>query len=180
MDSLKKRYASALLSIAKDEDKNDQYRDDAKALSHGLKENSRLIEIFNSDFVDKSEKLAIVDNILSSCKEANFKNFIKVIIDNHRQKQMIAILDEFVSLSNSASNIEEGFAYSTIPLDDKQLAELEESLGKKLNTKVYLINRIDEDLIGGIKVVIKDFIFDGSIKHKIESLKSDLLERNVE
>ena len=41
---------------------------------------------------------------------------------------------------------------------------------------VELKNIIDPSLIGGVKVVIKDRIYDGSIKHHIDMMKQDLLK----
>ena len=40
-----------------------------------------------------------------------------------------------------------------------------------------LINKIDHNLIGGIKVVINGRIYDGSIKNKLENMKIDLLKK---
>ena len=39
-----------------------------------------------------------------------------------------------------------------------------------------LINIIDPSLIGGVKVVINDHIYDGSIKHHIDNMKLSLLK----
>ena len=50
-------------------------------------------------------------------------------------------------------------------------------IAKKLNKEVFLYQKIDESLIGGIKVVISDYVFDASIKHKLDSLKNTLQER---
>ncbi|MFA6852321.1 MAG: F0F1 ATP synthase subunit delta, partial [Bacilli bacterium] len=45
--------------------------------------------------------------------------------------------------------------------------------------KVELVNKIDKSIIGGIKVVIHDRVYDDSLKNKLDSLKSGLLQRKV-
>ena len=35
---------------------------------------------------------------------------------------------------------------------------------------------IDTTLIGGVKIVIHDRIYDGSIKHQLEMMKKDLMK----
>ena len=46
---------------------------------------------------------------------------------------------------------------------------------RKLNKKVELSNVIDTSLMGGIKVVVNDTVFDNSIANKVQSLKQELL-----
>ncbi len=180
MDSLLKRYASALLSIAKEEHKNDEYREYVKGMIVALEENLEFIAILSSEFIDKNEKIALVDKVFADCPYENLLNFIKVTIDNRREKLLIGFLKEFVSLSNEASQIAEGYVYSTVKLSKSQMDDLEKAIGQRLQIQVSLINKIDEELIGGVKVIIKDYVFDGSLKNKLELLKNDLLERNVD
>ena len=45
--------------------------------------------------------------------------------------------------------------------------------------KVELKNQIDESLIGGVKIVIKDRVYDSSIKYKLEQLKSSLIKKGA-
>ena len=49
-----------------------------------------------------------------------------------------------------------------------------QTLWQKINKKVVLKNRIDNTLIGGIKVVVDDYNFDGSIKNKLSKLNQYL------
>ena len=78
---------------------------------------------------------------------------------------------------NEELNIDEGYVYSTEPLDASQIAKIEDAVGKKLGHKVELKNNIDSRLIGGVRVVINDHVYDGSIKFKLETLKNNLKER---
>ena len=44
-----------------------------------------------------------------------------------------------------------------------------------MNCKVDLKNVLDAKLLGGIKVVVHDHIFDGSLLFKVDELKKQLL-----
>ena len=44
--------------------------------------------------------------------------------------------------------------------------------------KLELVNKIDPTLISGIKVVVGDNVIDGSTKHRLNSLKSELLKES--
>ena len=45
----------------------------------------------------------------------------------------------------------------------------------RMNCKVDLKNVLDAKLLGGIKVVVHDHIFDGSLLFKVDELKKQLL-----
>ena len=105
----------------------------------------------------------------------NIINFLKVIVNNKRTNYLIKIFDEFIKTCNENLNVKEGIVYSITKLDKKQVEKIEKALKVRLNCEVELVNLIDERLLGGVKVVIEDKIFDGSIKNKLEKLKSSLI-----
>ena len=96
---------------------------------------------------------------------------------NHRFNIINRIVKEYVEISNDELGVLEGIVYSTIELTRGEISRLEESVSKKLSQRVELTNHIDMSLIGGIKIVIHDHVFDGSLKGKLESLKLNLKER---
>ncbi len=178
MTNLGKRYASALLSIAVQEEKNEEYREYVKMIISILDEDDSLIRLLDSANLTKDEKKAIIDNVFHSFPYENVKNTLKVIIDNGRSRYIKDILNAFVSLSNAKDGISEGFIYSAQKLTKEEIERISSSISKKIGKKVYLLPKIDEELIGGFKIVIDDYVFDTSILHKIEELKSSLIERN--
>ena len=50
-------------------------------------------------------------------------------------------------------------------------------MSEKLNVKVKLTCKVDESLIGGLKVVVGNHIEDGSIKNRMNLLKQELLRK---
>ena len=58
------------------------------------------------------------------------------------------------------------------------VARIEQAMAKRQGQNLELTNRVDPRLISGIKVVIGNEVIDGSMKSKIESLKSELLKES--
>ena len=87
--------------------------------------------------------------------------------------------EEINTLSNAKDGIMEGYIYSTKALSKNEINRIEKAISSRLNKEIYLIPKIDENLIGGFKVVINDYVFDASIKNKLEGLKSSLKERGL-
>ena len=122
----------------------------------------------------KEEKKKIVNEVVNKFKLPMLTSFIDVIFDNNREKNLIEILNDFNTKCNDKQNILEGTIYSVIELNEDQISRIEQVISKKIDKKVELKNEINSSLIGGVKVVINDMVFDGSITNRIESLKNSL------
>lgn len=174
MDSIYNRYALSLFSIAKEENQVEKYKNTIKMIKQVMLENKDLVHLLSSYFILQEEKEMVLDNIFPQVDEY-ILNFIKIIVKNKRMMEIIGIFNEFNKMCNDYLKIKEGTIYSTEELSSSEIERIEQKLSKVISTKVELINKIDEKLIGGIKVVIEDQVFDGSIKNKLETLKSALI-----
>ncbi len=174
MDSLANRYANALLSLASEKGAIAEYRQNVKELRKAFLENEEIIKILNSAFIEFNEKEQIIDKIV--IYDDYIKNFIKVIVRNSRSNQIIKIFNEFIKICNERLQIKDGIVYSTRLLSEEEIQKIESGIEKRLQSKVELENVIDKKLIGGVKVIVEDKIFDGSIKNKVEKLKESLVK----
>ena len=174
------KYASAIVSIAREENKCEQYKKAFASLLDIFKENEEFSKYLESYFVKDEEKFKTIDELAKPYGLDNLNNFLKLLTQKHLINKFREIVKEINKLLNEQLEIEEGFVYSTVPLDEKQMGRIEQAISKKLNQKVELKNLIDERLIGGVRVVIHDHVYDGSIKFKLENLKNNLKERRTD
>ena len=95
-------------------------------------------------------------------------------------KEEIDVIIDFSSPSSLDNELKFAIKTSTpvvlcpTGFTEEQIKKIQDSISKKLNKSVELKNEININLIGGIKVVINDIVFDGSVSNKIESLKTML------
>lgn len=176
MEGVVSAYANSLLSIAIDENKNKIYREHVKNIYSTFEQSDDLLLVLKSSFISKSEKLDLFKEILKDEELIYVRDFILVILTNNRGDLLLDILKEFIRISNLEDGIVEGIIYSTEFLSKKQIEDVEIAISKKLYKEVVLINRIDTTLIGGIKVIVGDYNFDGSLKNKLNKLNQYLKE----
>ena len=176
MNELASRYGLAMFSIAEDRNEVHSLQLEAKELKKVLLENPDFVTLLNNSFLPHEERAKIVDKTLSAF-DKDIVSLIKLLIRNNRARYIIDVLDVFNSSCNQACGVEEGLVYSVIPLDEKTKKQLEKKISQLENVEVELTNRIDQNLIGGLKVVIHGHIYDGSIKYKLEQMKIDLLKK---
>lgn len=177
MEELVSRYASAIVSIAKEERKLEQYKIAIFDVQEKLSSEPDLLKLLTSYFVKENIKFSVVDELCSSYKLDNLTNFIKLLVKKHKIFRFRDIAKEVIKELNDELEIFEGFICSVEELSDEKISEIEDVITKKLSRKVELKNKIDKRLIGGVKVVVHDHVFDGSIKYKLENMKQDLKER---
>ena len=175
MESVASRYGLALYSLALEENKIDSWQQDVKTLKGIFVENPDFIMILGSSFLSLEERIEILEKTLVGV-DKNIVALIDVVMENNRIDLILDVFDSFNSYCNQYRGISEGLIYSTLKLEQTVIDQIEEKISKIEHNKVELKNVVDPSLIGGVKVVIKDHIYDGSIKHNIEMMKKDLLK----
>ena len=177
MNEVASRYASALVSIAKEEQKLEQYKLAVLSVKETFDQNPEVLKLLKSYFVNNIEKEKTVDELTKGFGLKNLTNFIKLLVIKHQIYLYKDIVTEITKGINFELDVYEGFVYSTEPLEKEKILKISEVISKKIHKKVELKNKIDERLIGGVKVVVHDHVFDGSIKYKLETMKEQLKER---
>ncbi len=168
-------YSLALLDIAKEEKKLDNYKEQALIIVDLLLENPTYIDILGSYAINDQDRLKLVDKAFSNKIEKCLKNFISLLVEKKRTKYIVPSLKRFILLINKEKDIHEGVAYSVSKLTTKELKDIEVTTSKILNLKVNLTNKLDSKLISGVRVVVGDQVIDNSIATKIENLRQQLL-----
>lgn len=175
MKEITSRYAEALFSLKRESSSLEESQLEVKELIKVLKENPDFSVLLSSSYKDFEQKEQIIDKVFKGVDE-EIKTLMKIVVKNHRGQYLTEIFLEFNSLVNEYRGVLEGLVYSTEPLSESQLAKLNSVISEKESRLVELKNIIDPTLIGGVKVVINDHIYDGSIKHHIEDMKLALLK----
>ncbi len=99
------------------------------------------------------------------------KNFLRIVTENGRLEAVPEIAAQFRALVNAQSGSSDAVVFSAFPIDDKALAELTGVLEKRFGRKLHVTMRIDETLIGGVRVVVGDEVLDTSVKARLDQMK---------
>lgn len=174
MNELTSRYALALYSLKKEKDELLDTQLVVKELIKIIKDNPDFLVLISDQKIAKEERIIINEKVFASIDD-DIRNLINVVIENNRGKYLLEVFNDFNSLVNEYRGVKEGLCYSAFPLKEEELEKISSSLSKVENHPIELKNIVDPSLIGGVKVVINDHIYDGSLKHHIESMKANLL-----
>ena len=176
MEGVSSRYGLALYSLAVDENKVTAWQEEVRELSRIFKENTDFIMVLGSSFLSIEKRQEILTKTMVGV-DKHIVALISLVMVNNRINSILDIFESFNSYCNEHRGVSEGLIYSTLKLDEKVINQIEQKISKVEHKEVELKNIIDPTLIGGVKVVIHDHIYDGSIKHHIEMMKTDLIKK---
>jgi len=102
------------------------------------------------------------------------QNLVRVLIENGRVGVLPGVRDLFVELKHEREGVVDAAIATAFPLEDAQLAALVGDLEARFKRKVKPSVAVDEDLIGGVKVVVGDEVIDGSVRGKLAAMAAAL------
>ena len=135
--------------------------------------------ILESPAVPKEEKKELIKKILKENSDVSniLTHFLFLLIDNQRINMLPEIQNELSNLIDKSKGIVHAEISSAYELKDDTIENLRRKLEKTLisaGEKLKITKTIEPELIGGLKVKIKDLIYDGSIRARLDGLKRRL------
>jgi F-type H+-transporting ATPase subunit delta len=105
------------------------------------------------------------------------KQFAEYLLKKGKLSKASGIMEEYQKLYNKKHNIVEATVTLISRLSEKTKTELLETLKKKYNaSEVHLTEKVDQRLIGGIKIQVGDEVYDSSIQNSLKQLQAQLLK----
>ena len=173
------RYAEALFSLKQEENKLLETQEEAREIKKIISDNPDFVLLLDSSTIEKEEKFNMIDKTFLGVDE-DIRNLLKVMVDNHRITLVEDVFSDFNSLVNREKGVKEGLVYTAFKLDEKTLNKLNKTISEVEGEPTELKMIVDPSIIGGIKVVVDDHIYDGSLKNKIDNMKQTLLKKEGE
>lgn len=172
--ALYNNYAIALLEVAIEEGKVEEYRKEIKVLKEVFKTNFDYVRFLGDYNISLSEKYKTIDRSFKNVNPSII-SFIKIIVKNRRALFLAKIFKEAVYRFNDYLHIEEGKIYLAKKIDEKSKKKIIEAIEKNEKAKVELEEIYDPSLLGGFIVSIKDNVYDASLVNKLEKMKTTIL-----
>ncbi len=172
-ENLFNRYAIALLSLSIEKNEVESFRNEIKQIVVILRNNREFAEILNDSNYNLEEKNKIIERVFASINQ-DILSYMKIIIRNGIAFYLYEIFKETLYRFDDYLNIEEGKFYCVSSLKDEDIKKAIAAVEKKLNKRVECEIIRDETLIGGFKLVVKDNVFDASLKKRLERLRESV------
>lgn len=124
--------------------------------------------------VSAQQKAEIFLSALKSPVSAEAKNFLNMLVENDRLTAMPEIAVQFQALKNAHQGAADAEVTSAFELSAEQLAELAKTLEQKFGRKLHPTLKVDNSLIGGVRIVVGDQVLDTSVRAKLQKMHAAL------
>lgn len=172
-----RRYAEALFSAARKQDKTDAVYEDLKSVSSIYAQNPNLEAVLKAPVISADKKKLVISDMFSGKVDSLTLNFMFLVIDKRRDFIISHIFEEFEKLVYDAKGISVAVVESAFKMDEKLLLELKNAL-EEISGKSVIIgeNIVDKSIIGGVRVIMGDNVIDGSVFRKVKEMREFLLK----
>lgn len=173
--TIDKTYAKGLFLAAGDLEKTGEIMEEIKELISLFDKEKEFFQFICSPIVSGSEKKQVIRKVFTGRLSQETVNFLLVLVDKGRATHLHAIVKQYELLLNESRGFSKGVIYSVVPLSEEQLASFEEKAGNLVGKKVKLQNRMDKNLIGGVRIFVEGRLIDASVKKRLTDLKESMM-----
>ncbi|MBT4884888.1 MAG: F0F1 ATP synthase subunit delta [Legionellales bacterium] len=171
--SIARPYAEAIFAISIQDNKQEQIKIFLINLA-AIVEHEEIKSLLKNPGFSKDRQLSLLTQILKLESGIEYN-----ILDNLIKSSRIILTPDILEVYNKSCDIynqqQEVIITSAHPLSETQQNNLCENLTKQTQKQVRAIFNIDENLIGGFRVKINDYVEDHSVSGMLEKLQRALI-----
>ena len=166
------RYAQALFDLALETGRLEAVRADLKSLKAAWIESADLRRLAHSPIIAAEDQQKGLVAIATKAKfDATTKNFLGLLAQNGRAKDLGAVLAGFETLYSAHTGVVAAEVVSAVALSTVQTTHIRSALSQALGKVPEMTARVDPSILGGLKVKVGSKLFDASLKTKLDQMK---------
>ena len=172
--SAAKRYAQAVFGLGKEQGTLDAWSDDLAMLSRVVADDRISVYLTNPS-VAAERRIEAFETSLNTNVQPEARNLARMLIERDRTMLIPDIREMFDAQLRAERGIVVAELTTADPLSDAERDFIKQKLESMTGQRVELAVRIEPEIIGGIIVRIGDMVIDGSVRHKLEKMRSRLM-----
>jgi F-type H+-transporting ATPase subunit delta len=167
-------YAEAMLAVAGAEGQLADVEDELFRFARALEGNDELRDALTDARIPVSRRQQIVEDLLGERASAPTVALVSMAVGTGRGRELPAIIDRLVRMSAAMAKREVAEVRSAVDLNEEQRARLAEALERVTGKAVEIKVLVDPSVLGGVVATVGDTVIDGSVRTRLEQLKSSL------
>ena len=166
-------YAEAAFRLAREKASFDQWSEMLRLLDIVVRD-ERVAHTIGDPNVTGQQLEGLVLGICGGQLDGAGRNFVQVLVHNDRLTVVPAIRTLFEQLKLEHEGVLETEIYSAFAIDAAQVDQLVRKIEAKYQRKVRAHVSVDPQLIGGVKIVVGDKVFDATVRGKLDARSAAL------
>ena len=171
------RYALALYELAKENSELEVVEKDIKELLAIYNTSVDLKNFIKNPTQSQSSQFEVLNKMSVEMSLSKIiKNFLSILVTKRRIFFLNTIFLNFLSLVSKKRGELKASLISSKHLTNEELKNLNTELSQAMGTTLAFNYKVDENLIGGLKMQIGSLMIDTSIKNKLKKYEQTMLE----
>jgi F-type H+-transporting ATPase subunit delta len=174
--TISRNYAETLLILAKKDGHEEQWGNLIDTIGVAMREDRTLKTFLESPKIASSQKIEILARALGKRVPPLFLRFLQTVVTKRRQMLIPVIASEYRALiDESEDRVHANVTVAREPAEPEKDA-LGRQLSRVLGKRVVPHITLNPAILGGLIVKIGDTVMDGSVRRRLATLRSRMLE----
>lgn len=170
-------YAEALANAAAPSGKEGEVLGELATLVREVFVQQPMVDLFlSSSSINRSNKDAVIDKAFGKRASDTFTNFLHVLNHHGRLDLLPDILIAMEQLRDRKLKRVRVLVRSATPLDETFQRRVGEQVRAALGLEPVVETTVEPELLGGMIIRVGDWVFDGSVRTKVQNLRNLLVE----
>ncbi len=171
------RYSLALYELAEENSELSVVEKNINDLLFIYNSNEELKNFIKNPTQSQSNQLTLINKLSVEMNLSKIvKNFLSILVTKRRIFFLNTIFKQFLLLASKKRGELKASLISSKSLSSEELNSLNTEISKVLGTAINFDYKVDESLIGGLKMQIGSLMVDTSIKNKLKKYEQIMLE----
>lgn len=174
-DPLVMAYAQALFQLVRAEGLLDRVEEELTHFQKTIASHGALKEFLSAPDIAAAGKKSALFEIFGQALTPLVRHWIETVVDHGRQRKLPLMIEAFFGLAEEAREKVTAEVITSIPLSEDLAKRFEEELSKVTRKRVFVKPLVDESILGGVIVKLGDKVIDGSLRHRLEEVKQEMM-----
>jgi F-type H+-transporting ATPase subunit delta len=170
-----RRYAKALFTLAQEESRVAEIREELFNLSEFVAQNPELSRVLLTPLHPVDERKNVLDALIRKAGlSTTVRHFMAFLVDQRRLVDFDGIREEYERLADEQAGLVTAEVVSARELDANDEERLRRALSAATGREVRLDIQLDPELIGGVIAKVGDLVFDGTLRAQLGQLRATM------
>lgn len=172
MTDAARTYGEALYELARDEGLSAQVLEELRLAVSLFQENPAYSALLSLPSLPKEERCGLLDESFRGQVHPYLLNFMKILTERDAIRQLPGCEEAYRRRYNEDNGILEVTAVTAVPLEDDLRGKLQKRLEDKTGKTVHLRCRVEERVIGGMRLELDGVRLDGTVRNRLDELQA--------
>lgn len=172
-------YGLSLYDLAVESGIAEQVLEQFREVRAIFRQNPEYAGLLSNPGISKEARNGMLEEAFGGQIHEYLMNFLKLLGDRDMLRELGDCCDEYVKRYNADNGIVTATVRTAVKLTKEQMYTLRDNLEKSEGKKIFLVQKVDRTIIGGLRVEMEGRMIDGSISRHLSIISKRLGDINL-